>query len=289
MIVNPSRRQKKVILQKPLYFCRMKQGIITSILLIGIFSGCKNDQNNIADSKKIKENTVVLNRLMGQIAKSPDSIGLRLKLINALDSLGNYREAVVQIDSLIHKDSLNFGLWYRKGRLQEDGRDTANAIFSFTKAIKIYPSPDGQLSLANLLAETKNANALLFCQQVQDLRLGREYSAHCNFIAGVYFARIGNKQKAIQMFDNCINDNYSYLEAYQEKGFIFYDDKKFSEALKIFQLAASINNTYADAYYWQAKCLEALNKKEEAVKNYQTSLMLDKNLKEATEALKRLQ
>jgi tetratricopeptide (TPR) repeat protein len=289
MIVNPSRRQKKVILQKPLYFCGMKRGIIALGLLIGIFSGCKNDQNNIADSKKVKDNTVILNKLMGQIAKSPDSIGLRLKLVNALDSLGNYKEAVVQIDSLINKDSLNFGLWYRKGRLLEDGKDTANAIASFTKAIKIYPSPDGQLSLANLLAETKNAHALLFCQQVQDLRLGREYSAHCNFIAGVYFARIGNKQKAIQMFDNCINENYSYLEAYQEKGFIYFDDKKYVEALKIFQLTASINNTYADAYYWQAKCLEALNKKEEAIKNYQTSILLDKNLNEASEALKRLQ
>lgn len=281
--------QKTVIHQKPFYFCAMKNGVLISILMLSFFCACKNDNSSNADNKKIKTNTIIVNGLMQQIAKNPDSIGLRLKLVNALDSLGNYKEASLQIDSLIHNDSLNFGLWFRKGRLLEDAKDTINAIWSFTKAIKIYPSPDGQLSLANLLAETKNANALILCQQVQDLRLGREYSAHCNFIAGIYFARTGNKLKALQLFDNCINDNYSYLEAYQEKGFIFYDDKKFAEALKIFQFAAGINNTYADAYYWQAKCFEALHKKEEAVKNYQTALLLDKNLKEATEALKRLQ
>ena len=281
--------QKKLIQKNPFYFCEMKRAFTILILLFISFAACKNDSSKNDENKKIKNNTIIVDGLMEQIAKNRDSIGLRLKLINALDSLGNYKEAVVQIDSLIAKDSLNFGLWYRKGRLQEDAKDTINAIGSFTKAIKIYPSPDGQLSLANLLAETKNANALLLCQRVQDLRLGREYSAHCNFIAGIYFARTGNKIKAQQMFDNCINDNYSYIEAYQEKGFIFYDDKKFADALKIFQMSAGINNTYADAYYWQAKCFEALNKKEDAIKNYQTALMLDKNLNEAAEALKRLQ
>ncbi len=237
----------------------------------------------------MKENTALLQQLEKQIAVNRDSIGLRLKLVDALDSLNNYKEAAAQLDSLINKDSLNYGLWFRKGKLLETAKDTFNAVLSYTKAIKIYPSPDGQLQLANLLAESKNENALLLCQRVQELRLGREYSAHCNFIAAVYFSRVGNKQKALQLFDACINDNFGYMEAYQEKGFIFYDDKKFEEALKIFQMAAKVNNTYADAYYWQAKCFEAMNKKQDAIKNYQASLVLDKDLKEAKEALKRLQ
>ena len=54
-------------------------------------------------------------------------------------------------------------------------------------------------------------------------------------------------------------------------------------------MAVKVNNTYADAYYWQAKCFEALHKKEEAIKNYQTALALDKELKEAKVALQRLQ
>jgi len=267
----------------------MKKELALFGILFVFTVACKNERKFDSDRNKIKENTVILNSLMQQVAKYPDSVGLRLQLVNALDSIGNYKAAIVQMDSLISADSLNYGFWYRKGCLEQDGKDTLNAIWSFNQAIKVYPSPDGQLALANLLAETKNQNALLLCQRVQELRLGREYSAHCNFIAGVYFARIGNKAKALQMFDYCINDNYSYMEAYQEKGFIYYDDKKFAEALKIFQFAAGINNTYADAYYWQAKCNEALNKKADAIKNYQTALLLDKNLKEAVAALKRLE
>ena len=267
----------------------MKRFITISFTLIIFLLGCKNNEAPDPQQKKLKEHTALLQQIQQQIAAKPDSIGLRLKLIDILDSLSQYKQAAVQIDSLIHNDSLNYGLWFRKGRLLETAKDTIQAVMAYATAIKIYPSPDGQLSLANLLAETKNENALVLCQRVQDLRLGRDYSAHCNFIAGIYFARMGNKAKAQQLFDACINDNFAYMEAYQEKGFIYYDDKKFEEALKIFQMAVKVNNTYADAYYWQAKCFEALHKKEEAIKNYQTALALDKELKEAKEALQRLQ
>jgi tetratricopeptide (TPR) repeat protein len=265
----------------------MKQVIIIISMLMLIFS-CKNDKKDQAANNKISVNKLIADNLLQQIVSNPDSVGLRLQLINALDSLGNYKEAVAQMDSLTNKDSLNFGLWYRKGQLLESAKDTLRAINSFIKAINIYPSPDGLLSLANLLAEKRSSTALTLCQQVRNLRPGKEYSAHCNFISGVYYARTGHKLKAIQQFDNCINDNYTYIEAYQEKGFIYYDAGKYEEALQIFQLAAKINNTYPDAYYWQGKCYEALNKKQDAIKNYQTSLILDKGLKEASAALKRL-
>jgi len=289
MYVLYSICQKIVIHQKAIYFCSMKQFISVAVVMIFFLQACDNNTTNSEDKKRLRTNTALLHQLEQQITKNPDSSGLRLKLVDVLDSLNQYKEATVQMDSLIKKDSLNYGLWFRKAKLLETAKDTFNAILSYTKAIKIYPSPDGQLQLANLLAESKNENALVLCQRVQELRLGRDYSAHCNFIAAVYFARIGNKQKATQLFDACINDNFAYMEAYLEKGFILYDDKQFADALKIFQMAAKINNTYADAYYWEAKCFEAMNKKEEAIKNYQTALLLDKDLKEAKDALKRLQ
>jgi len=267
----------------------MKNIFLVFIVAVTVIAGCKNEKNEKNDKSTTKEVPSYVNDMIQQVKKNPDSTGLRLKLVDALDSLDQFEEAVIQMDSLIKKDSLNYGLWYRKGRLLENAEDTVAAIAAYTKAIKIYPAPDGLLSLANLLAETKNSNALLLCQRVAELRLGREYSANCYFISGVYFARTGNKAKAIKAFDNCINENFSYMEAYQEKGFIFYDDKKYNQALKIFQMAATVNNTYADAYYWQAKCYEALHKKEEAIKNYQTALVLDSTLKEAGEAIKRLE
>lgn len=264
----------------------MKIWIIVSVISLLIFSCGQNDKKEIADNTKQLQ---VTDQLKKDIQLYPDSSGLRMRLINTFDSLNMYREAISQTDSLIIKDSLNNGLWFTKAQLQEDGKDTAAAITSYTRAINIYPSSEAQLHLANLLAETKNSKALQICKNVQTLGMGRETDADCNFIAGVYYARTGAGKQALQYFDKAINDNYTLMEAYLEKGFIYYDNKNYQEASKVFEKAITVNNTYADAYYWRAKCEEALGKKDEALLDYRRSLGLDKQLKESVEAIKRLE
>ncbi len=226
--------------------------------------------------------------LQERVKQFPDSNSMRMRLVNALDSLGLYTDAMAQVDSLIKKDSLNNGLWFTKAQLAESNKDTANAILFYERAIRIYPSVEAQLSLANLFAERKDAKALLLCQIVSNMKLGRETNADCDFIAGVYHARTGNKIVATTLFDRCINNNYMYMEAYLEKGFIPFDDKKYADALAIFQKAITVNNTYADAHYWEAKCFEAMNNKATALTSYQRAYGLDKTMKEAEAGMQRM-
>ncbi|MBX2931747.1 MAG: tetratricopeptide repeat protein [Chitinophagaceae bacterium] len=244
--------------------------------------------NSTTNTETKKDNSYIT-YLKEQIAQYPDSIALRLSFINALDSLAMYKEALNEMDILIKQDSLNEDYWYSKAQLNEKAKDTAEAIINYKRAIRIYRSADILLSLANLYAETKNDTALLICIEIEDTYTDKKYSADCLFISGVYFARIGNTAKAIELFDHCINTSYSYMVAYLEKGFIFYDKKEYQKALEIFQLAAQVNSAYADAYYWQAKCYEAMNNKNNAIAYYEKALFLDKNLQEANDALKRLQ
>lgn len=227
--------------------------------------------------------------LIKKVNENPDSSAIRMRLINAYDSLRMYKEAIAQTDSLIKKDSTNNGLWYAKAQLHEDNRDTTEAIRSYENALNIYPSVEAQLSLANLFAETKNSKALMICRNVSAMGLGRETNAACNFIAAVYFARTGNKKQAISLFDKAINDDYTMMEAYMEKGFIYFESTNYQQALKVFETALTVNKTYADGYYWKAKCFEAIGNKPEAIINYKRSLGLDKQLKEAAEAIKRLE
>jgi len=260
---------------------------ICSILLL--FTACKNDSKVILpDNLPKDEMPAPVQELFGSLEKYPDSIGLRLRLVNALDSLGAYRQALVQMDSLIKKDSLNYAFWYRKALLQENTKDTSGALRSYRYAIRIYPSPDAMLAAANLLAEKKDSTSLLICQKVEALRLGREYTAHCNFITGIFYARTGNQQKAIELFNNCIRNDLNYMEAYMEKGFLYFDSQKIREALEVFQTVVTVKNTYADGYYWIAKCEEKLKHPVEAIDNYKKSLTLDPELHEAADALKRL-
>ena len=255
------------------------------LVMIALYS-CKQNENGerVRDPAKVK----VLNQLEKSVQQHPDSASLRMLYINALDSLQMYPEAIAQADSMIRRDSLNNGLWFAKGQLLESNHDTAQAISSYKKALSIYPSVEAQLNLANLFAETKNAASLQICQEVSRMGLGRETDANCDFIAGVYYARTGDNDKAKAFFDRSINNNYTLMEAYMEKGFIFYNEKNYTEAQKTYETAITINNTYADAYYWKAKTLEAKGNNDDALLNYERSLGLDKNLREAREAIKRL-
>jgi tetratricopeptide (TPR) repeat protein len=104
----------------------------------------------------------------------------------------------------------------------------------------------------------------------------------------VYHARTGNNEKALAFFDRAINNNYTLMEAYMEKGFVYYSTQKMPDALKTFETAITVSNTYADAYYWKAKIQEAMGQKDQALLNYERALGLDKQLKQAREAIKRL-
>jgi tetratricopeptide (TPR) repeat protein len=260
--------------------------IITACLIVLFAGSCKEkgEKKKEQDPQKL----AMVEDLKDRLKQHPDSAGIRMQLINSLDSLGLYKEAIAQTDSMILRDSLNNGLWFARAALLESNKDTAAAIQSYRRAIAIYPSIESQLSLANLYAETKDPKALSILQSVSNMRLGREMDANCDFIAGIYNSRTGNHQQAIMFFDRAINNNYQLMEAYMEKGFVYYDTKKYPEALKVFETAVTVNNMYADAYYWQAKSYEAMGKNEDALLNYKRSLGLDKNLIEAREAIDRL-
>lgn len=260
---------------------------IECILISLIIFSCR--QNDKKEDKNSDPGRQVTDYLKASIQQHADSADLRMQLINVYDSLKMYNEAISQTDSLIKRDSLNNKFWSVKAQLQEDNKDTAAAIDSYTKALNIYPSAEAQLHLANLFAETGNPKALSICKNIIKSGMGRETDANCNFIAGVYYARTGNKNQALQFFDKAINDNYMLMEAYMEKGFIYYDNKNVKEALKVFETAITVNNTYADAYYWRAKCEEALGNKTDAITDYKHSYDLDNQLHEAAEAAGRLE
>ena len=250
-------------------------------------SGSSKNGDSSADAKKTIPQYI---EDLSKVAKQyPDSTGLHLKLATALDSIGEYKQALTEMDSLIKKDSINYGLWYTKGSIAEDAGDTLLAMKSYDNALRIYPSADAMLGLANLYAEQKNERALLICTQVKRLSLGREYDAHADFISGIYNARTHNTEKALSFFDDCIANDYTYMEAYIEKGLVYFDNKQYNEAMNVFKFASTVNALDSDPYYWQGRCFEMMNVKDSAVLRFKQALSLDKEDKQIQEALKRVE
>ena len=269
------------------YFSLMKNWI--SVIFILLTLGCTN-------SSQHKKSTVDENEPKGEIEiyrsllkKYPDSLELHQQFIKYLDSVKNYSKAIQEIDQLIQKDSINQGLWYQKGLLAQKTKDTTTAIKSYRMANAIYPNAVYMLSLANLLAEQKNKESLLICNNIKTIFPERDHLADIFFIKGLYYARMANNTKALSYFDSCLITNYRYIEALMEKGFILFDNQQHSAALAIFGAVNQIDPLYADGYFWKAKCFEKNKQIPEAIEQYQKAQSLDPALKEATIALQQLQ
>jgi tetratricopeptide (TPR) repeat protein len=75
--------------------------------------------------------------------------------------------------------------------------------------------------------------------------------------------------------DECIRINYNYMEAYMEKGFLYWDAGNIATAKKIFSTVIQLKGTYADGYYWLANCEARLKDTSAAVAHFQQAQRLD--------------
>lgn len=251
--------------------------------------GCKNkDKENGGNGKKEIVYSDVLRQQLDLLHSYPDSNGLRFNIAIGLDSAGDYKNALAQMDSLIARDSLNYGFHFTKGQIAQDAGDTVLAIAHMEKAMKIYPAPEGLMALANLYAEKKNPKALYILQYLQKRSLDRQTAANRDFIAGVYYARIGDMDDALKHLDNSIAQDYTNMPVYIEKGLLYFDRKQYRQALQVFRTAAEVNRLYPDAYYYLARSYEKMGIRDSAVLFFRQALLLDDTIAEARDGLKRL-
>jgi tetratricopeptide (TPR) repeat protein len=215
-------------------------------------------------------------------------IGCESKPVTPIAQKDSLIEAAIAIDKALQADSNNQGLWLKRAQIAEQINDTTGAIGFYLEANRIYPTPEAMLSLANLMAERKDDRVLNVAANTSKLFPSKSIEPHIHFIRGVYYSRTNKMQQAVEAFDSCIGKDYRYYEAYMEKGFILYDHKDYAKARTIFATIIPLNPQYADAYFWVAKCNEAMGKKEEAILHYEQALRFDTSIHEAVTALNRL-
>lgn len=218
----------------------------------------------------------------------PQSILLRLSLAKALQSQNKPEEALQVYDDIlgIHPQQLDALLL--KASLLEKSQSTHEAIAALEAARAIAPQlPDVNFQLAFLYAQSGNVKTLPLCDSlIQKDSLGRTPEPY--YFKGIYYYATGQKPKAIEWFNRAIQADYNFLDAYLDKGKTLYEMKNYTEAFTTLQRAASITPTFADAWYWMARCQEAMGEKEEARLNYLRAYGLDKTLTEAKEAADKL-
>jgi tetratricopeptide (TPR) repeat protein len=218
----------------------------------------------------------------------PNSFLLQLTLARSYDAQNRTDEALKTCNTILQVNPEQVDVLKMKSSLLDKKGDTAESITTLEKAYSFTPF-DLELNymLALKYAESKNVKLLSLCDS---LIKKDSLSVHAEpyYYKGIYYSNINDKSKALSMFSQATQHDYSFLDAYIEKGAILYEQKKYNEALKVFQLASTLSATFASAYYWMGKCQEQLGQKDEARLNYQRAYGLDKTFTEAKEAADRL-
>jgi tetratricopeptide (TPR) repeat protein len=231
-----------------------------------------------------------LQQLEHSIAVYPDSARLYEIIIDTLTNRRQFEAAAEWCNKIIGRGAdSNYYYWFIKGDIFRLGQLYDSAITSYQTYLKKFPDDEQVLlNLANTYAEAGNRNAVDLANMIAARVPNREMRSEASFIKGVYYNQVKQYNEARKWLDSTILLNYTFSEAYMEKGYSFYDEGKYKEAYETFSKLADINNGYADAWYWMAKCTEALGKPVEAIANYEHAYNLDHNITEAITAIERL-
>lgn len=218
------------------------------------------------------------------LKKLPNSIFLKLDLARAYNDLNKKEEALNICNDIIKQAPGQIDALMMKSDLLEEKQDSAGSLAALETAYALAPfDQELNYNLAYKYAESKNAKVLSLCDSLIKKDSVKSHPEPYYF-KGVYYSNINDKQKAIESFDLAIRQDYNFHNAYLEKGKAYYDQKKIKDALKVFTLLSTITPSLSDAYYWMAKCQQALGQNTEAKENYQRAYGLDKTFTEAKDS-----
>jgi tetratricopeptide (TPR) repeat protein len=270
----------------------MKNLLALPVIVLIVFS-C-SDNNSVTKTIETKDSLQqLLVSFRDSIKRYPTDTLLKYEFVQTMQDAGMYKEAVAFLDSMniIKGGSTNIKAYlnylFKRAELLAEAGDTTKAIKTFELFVIPGELTEAGKQLANLYAETKDPKTIAIC----DLMIKNDASKkdpEPNYFKGAYYYNIGEYEKSLQQFNECINRDYTFLDAYMEKGRILYKQAKYKEAIAVYDLAIKVSNTFADAYLWKGKCQEALGQKEEAKISYQRAYAFDKTLTEAKEAAERI-
>ncbi|MEO8583429.1 MAG: tetratricopeptide repeat protein [Flavitalea sp.] len=240
--------------------------------------------SNLLLSNNLKDAIKLLKDCQKQF---PSSTEFSRRLGEVYLQKGQPQQALEQYNSILSKDSFNFEAWYDKASVLMKQHDTSQAIIAYERSFYLMPINYSGMALASIYVARKNPRALQICNTL----LARDTSSVQTepvFMKGMYYSDTKQYDDAIRAFDTCILRDWKMTDAYIEKGIVLFERNKYAEAMKVFNLAATVSNTDADAYYWMGRCYEKTGDKEQAASNYERAYSLDHSFSDASEALRRL-
>jgi len=202
--------------------------------------------SNLLLDKKPDSAILFLNQAIREL---PNSFLLQLTLARSLNAQNKTEEALAICNTMLQKNPEQVDMLKLKAELLAKKGNLTEAVGILEKAYRLTPYDiDLNYELAFKYAESRNAKVIALCDSI--IRIDTlNLHAEPYYYKGIYFSNINDKTKALQQFDQAIQHDYYYLNAYIEKGRVMYEQKKYTAALQTFQLANSLSAKFPDAYF----------------------------------------
>jgi tetratricopeptide (TPR) repeat protein len=226
--------------------------------------------------------------LEAALKKLPGNVSIMVGLARGYQNKGNPDKALEITNQIINHYPNQLDAWLLKSEILKQQHKDAESLTSLEHAYSYAPD-DVELvhNLAFGYADAKNPKVLALADSLIRMDVNKSH-AEPHYFKGLYYENMGNASEAIKNFDEAIRRDYYFLDAYMDKGQTLFEQKNYKAALNVFNLAATITPTYAEAYFWMGKTKEALGNKPEAKLDYQRAYGLDKTMTEAKDAADRL-
>jgi tetratricopeptide (TPR) repeat protein len=213
----------------------------------------------------------------------------RIIKIENLVEQQQYDEALSHIDYLLHINPDDPAWLFIKADALERKRDTSSALNFYLKADSIAGKfPQARMAILNIYAETRDPKTPAYANMLLKDPASEKIQSDILMMQAIYYNKEGKSDIAESIYSKIIKQDYTFLQAYIEKGLLYYDQQQYKKALDIFTLSTEVKNDFADGYFWMAKAFLKLNQKELAILHFKRSLALDPSIQEAREELKTL-
>lgn len=221
------------------------------------------------------------------IDKYPTQPAFRAKMAEVLVQLDQIPDAIAIYNDLIQQDPEQYEWYYELGRTYAKNRNVVDAIQQLEKAFSLQPANFIGLDLAELYAYQLNPKVITICDQIIKTNPPNSIP-QASYLKGTYYADKGQKDLAIKCFDESIKSDWKFVDAYLDKGYLYFKDGQYEQAKSVYQKAVEVAQQAPDCYFWLGRTEEAMGNIDNAIALYEQTLILDKNFVEASNRLDQL-
>ncbi|MCS6935679.1 MAG: tetratricopeptide repeat protein [Chitinophagales bacterium] len=212
----------------------------------------------------------------------------------------NFTIALQYLNTAIGKDPQNADIYFFKGNVYKELKDTLKAISNFQTATELNPRYyDAYVQIGLLLKQRNDKNAVKYLDNAIKVKEKPEDALYAKanmlkeeglklYDSGKTDEAVPVLLKAIDAFKEVIRVNHRNAEAYMGAAFCYYQLDSVQMAYQYYDMAIKVAPLYAGAYFSKGLCAEDLGKKSEAMMLYQNCLNIDPNFTRAKEHLEQL-